>query len=144
MKERLYKTPFYASIALCLALMFSAMSISAAEFKDGVTHLSQKEFMEKVKEPNVVVIDVRTVREYRRGFIEGAINHPHKTILKDVTILDQYVGKDLIFYCHSGVRAKILTDYVRETKKVKDARLFHLKGDTRAWRARGLPLVKPN
>ncbi len=132
-------------VAILLAFIaFSSQQVLAAEFKDGVTHLTQKEFMEKVKEPNVVVIDVRTVREYRRGYIEGAINHPHKTLLKDVTLLDQYEGKDLIFYCHSGIRAKIITDYVRKAKKVKDARLFHLKGDTRAWRARNLPLVKPS
>ena len=127
--------------ALVLFFMVFASLAYAAEFKDGVTHISQEEFMEKVQQPNVVVIDVRTVREYEKGHIEGAINHPHKGILKDSSILDQYAGKEIIFYCHTGVRAKIVTDYVRGSK-IEEARLFHLKGDYRAWRARGLPLVK--
>jgi len=127
---------------LFLMLLTCSLCAQAAEFKDGVTHLSQKEFTDKIKDPNVVVIDVRTPREYRAGYIEGAINHPHRAILKDSTVLDQYKGKDLIFYCHSGVRAKIVTDYVIGTQ-VEKANLFHLKGDMRAWRARSLPVVKP-
>lgn len=143
--KKLSNTSFNITILLCVMLAFlsHSASVSAAEFKDGVTHLTQDEFMSKSKEPNVVVIDVRTIREYRSGHIENAINHPHKNILKNVTLLDQYVGKELIFYCHSGIRVKIITDYVRETKYVKNAKLFHLKGDMRAWRARRLPLVKP-
>lgn len=119
-------------------LLVTSHFAQAAEFKDGVTHISQAEFMEKVKQPNVVVIDVRTKREYVRGHIEGAINHPHRAILKDSSVLDQYAGKDIIFYCHTGVRVKIVTDYVRGSK-IEEARLFHLKGDMRAWRARNLP-----
>jgi len=130
------------SLSLWLLVVFASWSY-AAEFKDGVTHINQTEFMEKVKEPNVVVIDVRTKREYEKGHIEGAINHPHKLILKDTSILDQYIGKELIFHCHTGIRAKIVTDYVRGSK-IEEARLFHLKGDYRAWRARGLPIKKGN
>ena len=128
------------TLSIWLLIAFVSLSY-AAEFKDGVTHISQAEFMEKIKEPTVVVIDVRTKREYEKGHIEGAINHPHKLILKESSILDQYVGKDIIFHCHTGVRAKIVTDYVRGSK-IEEARLFHLKGDYRAWRARGLPIKK--
>jgi len=130
------------SISVWLLIVFASLSY-AAEFKHGVTHISQAEFMEKIKESNTVVIDVRTRREYEKGHIEGAINHPHKLILKDSSVLDQYVGKDIIFHCHTGVRAKIVTDYVRGSK-IEEARLFHLKGDYRAWRARGLPIKKGN
>ena len=128
---------FHTVLFLCLYMH----SIPAAEFKEGVTHLSQQEFLEKIIEKNVVVIDVRTVREYQDGHIEGAINHPHRSLLKDSSILDQYQGMDLIFYCHTGVRVKKVTDYVLDSK-AKGARLFHLKGDMRAWRARSLPIVK--
>ena len=115
------------NVFILLLIAFASLSY-AAEFKDGVTHISQAEFMEKIKEPNVVVIDVRTKREYVKGHIEGAINHPHKLILKDSSVLDQYAGKDIIFHCHTGIRAKIVTDYVRGSK-IEEARLFHLKGD---------------
>jgi len=124
-----------------LLLCFFMQSIHGAEFKDGVIHLSQQEFLEKISEENVVVIDVRTVKEYQDGHIEGAINYPHRSLLKDSSLLNKYQGKDLIFYCHTGVRAKKVTDYLLRSK-TEDARLFHLKGDMRAWRARGLPIVK--
>ena len=130
----------YKSLLIIFLLVFVSKSY-AAEFKNGVTHINQAEFIEKVKEPNVVVIDVRTKREYEKGHIPGAINHPHKSILKDSSVLDQYKGKAIIFHCHTGVRAKIVTDYVRGSK-IEESRLFHLKGDYRAWRAKNLPIKK--
>ena len=138
------KKQFMMKLFLNIIFMFFLSNIAySAEFKDGVTHISQQEFMQKITEENVVVIDVRTEKEYRSAHIEGAINLPHKSILANPSLLEPYFEKDMIFHCHSGVRAKIITDYLIESGLQKNQlKLFHLKGDMRAWRARNLPLVR--
>ena len=105
-----------------------------------VIHLSQDEFVQKIEQPNVVIIDIRTPREYAAGHIEGAINHDHQDLLRDSSILDQYGENDLVFYCHTGVRVKRVTERLKKANRLRQ--FYHLKGDMRAWRARGLPLVK--
>jgi rhodanese-related sulfurtransferase len=126
---------------MMLLVLFTACT-QAADVKEGVTHLSQKEFIEKSQEQNTVIIDVRTEREFSAGHIAGALNIPHKNILDDIALLDEYKGKDIIFYCHSGVRARWVTNYLNTVSYGDETTLFHLKGDVRAWRARGLPLKK--
>ena len=125
-------------VFILLVNLFSALAY--AEQKTGVVHLTQQQAIEKIQQDkkNTVLIDVRTVREYNAGHLPNAINIPHKDILNNLSLLDQYKGKDVILYCHSGVRVKRVTD-AADTGKV----LYHLKGDYRAWRAQGLPIEKP-
>lgn len=131
------------SIITLLLVLFLPFSVAhGKEVKDGVTHLTQAEFLEKAEQENIVVIDVRTEGEYQNGFIAGAVNLSHDAIIENISLLDQYKGKDLVFYCHSGVRVKKLTNYLRDVNFTEDEHLFHLKGDIRAWRARGKALVK--
>ncbi len=121
----------------CLWLALLASPLWAAEVKNGVTHLSQQEFISKSQEDNTVVIDVRTLREYTQGHIKGAVNIPHSDILDDIHLLDNYKGKDIVFYCHSGVRVRWVTNYLNRANFGDETGIYHLKGDMRAWRARG-------
>jgi len=133
----------YLQLMALVLIMFLHLSVAqSADLKNGVTHLSQTEFVEKAQQEGAVVIDVRTEREFKQGHIEGSINLSHDDIIENISLLDPYKGKDLVFYCHSGVRVKVLTDYLREVAFTDDKHLFHLKGDIRAWRSRGRSLVK--
>lgn len=133
-------------------IFISTGVLHSAEVKDGVTHISQAEFQKKTSQSGgsvndkklaeSVVIDIRTSEEYNRGHIKGAKHIPLASILGNTSLLDKYQNKDLIFYCHSGVRVKRLTDYLQEKESSKKIRLFHLKGDMRAWIGRGLPVEK--
>lgn len=125
-----------------IASLILSKTAEAAELKHGVTHLSQDEFVQKVQDKDVVIIDVRTAAEFARGHIEGAVNIAHTDIMKNASLLDQYKGKDLVLYCHSGVRVRRTTDFLREVAYVNDEQLFHLKGDIRAWQAKGRALKK--
>jgi rhodanese-related sulfurtransferase len=130
------------SITLMMLLVLFTACVQAADVKEGVTHLSQEEFLEKSQQQNTVIIDVRTEREFSNGHIAGALNIPHGDILDDITLLDEYKGKGIIFYCHSGVRARWVTNYLNAASYGDETTIYHLKGDIRAWRARGLPLEK--
>lgn len=130
-------TFFKHSLLLSLLLSIGIFSAHAADFKNGVTHINQKELAEKLKDPNSVLIDIRTKEEVDEGYIEGAIHLPISKIANDISILDPYLGKELIFYCHVGSRVNALTNYLQQTGHPSKNKLFHLKGDMRAWRARG-------
>ena len=145
---------------LIVSVFFMVMGtrvLHSAEMRDDVTHLSQEEFQQKIVQAgsvahgsteNVselvesVVIDIRTSDEFNRGHIKGAKHIPLASLLAKASLLDQYQDKDLIFYCHSGARVKRLTDYLQVKENPNQSRLFHLKGDMRAWIGRGLPVEK--
>jgi len=125
---------------ILLFLNFNA--VYAADYHNGVTHLSQAEMIEKLKEPNSVLIDIRTQAELDEGYIAGAVHVPITEIAKDISVLDKYIDKDLIFYCHVGTRVNHLTNYLHGIGHPSKNKLFHLKGDMHAWRANGKKVVK--
>lgn len=122
-------------ISMLMSLSFT--SAYTADFKNGVTHINHQELAEKIKDPNVILIDIRTKEEVNEGFIAGAVHIPITGIAKDISLLDEYIGKDLVFYCHVGARVRSLTDHLQRIDHPSKDKLYHLKGDMRAWRARG-------
>jgi rhodanese-related sulfurtransferase len=106
--------------------------VQAADYKVGVTHLNQSEFQIKSAEPDSVVIDIRTIEEFNTGHIKGSKHIPLRSILQNPSLLEKFRGKDLILYCHVGVRVKHHTDNLQHIGHPAQDRLFHLKGDIRA------------
>lgn len=132
------------SIFSCLFLLCVACSsiVSASE-REWVKHLSQEAFVDFAQQADTVVIDVRTPREYAKGYIPGAINMPHRDIINGKLSLDAYKDKNVVFYCHTGVRVGIVNQYLERNPTLSYDKVYHLKGDFRAWRARGKTIVKP-
>ena len=131
--------------SLLITLLFSLnllVNASAADFKNGVTHINQQELIEKLKSPNTVLIDIRSQEEVDDGYIPGAVHVPITEVMKDISLLDEHLNKDIIFYCHVGTRVRALTDYLLDIGHPSKDKLYHLKGDIRAWRARGKKLIK--
>ena len=115
-----------------ILLLFYSLSIAAQN--SPITHISEKAMLAKLQSQGdkVVLIDVRTKREYQNGHIPKAINIPHQQILKNSSLLDEYKDKHIVLYCHSGVRVQKVANHLVDSGH----QLFHLKGDYRAWRAR--------
>lgn len=105
--------------------------------------LSQEEFLEFLKQETTVVIDVRTPREYAAGHVPGAINLPHREIVSGKLTFENFKDKNIVLYCHTGVRAGIVNQYLDKNPSFSIEQVFHLKGDFRAWQARGRVIVKP-
>ena len=144
-----FSTPVVTPIlVLMLTLILIASGTvplaNAAEYEDGVTHLSQSEFLQKKGQADTVVIDIRKPYEIRNGFIPGATQIEFEQLLANPSLLDEYQDKDLVFYCHSGGRVRKLTEYLQNINHDSVERLFHLKGDMRAWRARQHPIAFPD
>ena len=106
-----------------------------------VTPVSQTELSQLLTEPNFsdkyVLIDVRTPVEYRMGKIKTAVNIPHYDIINNVALLDPYKDKEMILYCHSGVRVGKVT---RLLTTLNYSNLSHLEGDMSAWKSNKKPV----
>ncbi len=102
----------------------------------GVIDLSHAELAQKIAaNPNAVIIDVRSAGEFAQGRVPNAINIPHGDILDNISLLDQYQGKDLVFYCRSGVRAGRVTDLLTKSGFTGTKAVYHLDGDMLGWQA---------
>ncbi|MGH1439104.1 MAG: rhodanese-like domain-containing protein [Cellvibrionaceae bacterium] len=133
---------FFLSCLLWLTTLLGITTAHASD-RDWVKHLSQEVFVEFAQQPDTVVIDVRTKGEYARGYIPGAINMPHRDIISGKISLAAFKDKNVVFYCHTGVRAGIVTQYLDRNPTLSEGKVHHLKGDFRAWQARGKRIVKP-
>lgn len=55
---------------------------------------------------NAIILDVRTIDEYKSGHIKDAINIPNETISKDVENVLTDKDATILVYCRSGNRSK--------------------------------------
>ena len=95
-------------------------------------------FASDIKNPGVVVLDVRTAGEFAAGHIENAINIDVEsgTFDSEIAKLDKNV--EYAVYCHSGRRSGIATD---KMAKAGFTKLTNLQDGVASWQAAGYPLV---
>ncbi len=71
-------------------------------------NLSYKDIM---KQKEYVILDVRTIDEYKESHIKGAINIPYDKIDEKIDIDKE---KNVFVYCKSGNRSKLAFDSLKE------------------------------
>ena len=101
--------------------------------------LSAASFADSVKAGNVLVVDVRTEKEYATGHIEGAINivwdNNFKTSLQATNLSKE---QPLAVYCRSGRRSKAAANVlVQEGYKV-----IELDKGIISWQQEKFPTLK--
>lgn len=83
------------------------MSFSCSSQKsEKITVLNDTDFKEKVVGKNVQLIDLRTDKEYKKGFIDDAIQMNFletEKFMQQIELLDK--DKPVYVYCHSGGRS---------------------------------------
>ncbi|MFM1967385.1 MAG: hypothetical protein RL590_242 [Actinomycetota bacterium] len=105
----------------------------------GVTNMNVSEFSEKISEPGIILLDVRTPGEFAEGFIEGArlIDFQSGNFESEIASLDK--NTTYAVYCRSGNRsgqaAKIMYDAGFHN-------VYNLDGGVIDWGNAGLPLVR--
>ena len=123
-------------IALLAGLIFS-ISLSSAE----VAEVTVKEAVARMKkEPKLVVIDVRTPREFAKGHIKGAINlnMRDKDFAERLAKLDR--KKTYLMHCASGGRSAAS---IPVWKQLKFEKVLHLTAGAKGWQKAGQTLVIP-
>lgn len=131
-------------IPLCAALLLAASLAPAAADESAAASLpviTQEELAGKLAKPDgdVVVLDVRSAREFAAGHVPGAINVSHDEVPAKLAELAPLRDKQLVLYCRSGRRAEIAAQSLRAASF---ARLAHLEGDFPAWESSQRPVER--
>ncbi len=85
-------------------LAMGSISAKAQSAAKDFKNVDVPTFKKMMGEKDVVILDVRTPREYAQGKIEGAVNMPLNTITSKASSLDK--GKKYLVYCRSGARSR--------------------------------------
>ncbi len=105
---------------------------------DPINNVSQQLLMSKMAQSEMMVLlDVRSTKEYEQGHILSAINIPHQEIEKRIADLGQVKSKNIIVYCRSGARAAMAQEVLIKNGFTN---VEHLKGDFPAWQESHLPV----
>lgn len=67
--------------------------------------ISASEAREKMRDPNVIILDVRTRREFETGRISGAILLPNFELRERAEFVLPDKNAEILVYCRSGVRS---------------------------------------
>ncbi|MFT3846354.1 MAG: rhodanese-like domain-containing protein [Lacibacter sp.] len=104
-----------------LILLISAFTASAQ-----IRNISPASAEMKIRKKNVVVLDVRTTKEYNEGHLPSAI---HIDVLDSVSFVQQIAtfdkNKKYLVYCRSG------------RKSVKASEILSKQGFTHIWNMKG-------
>lgn len=90
-------------------------------------------------DPAIIVLDIRTPREFNSGHIEGAlnINFFDRDFRDRVAQLDP--TRTYVMHCAAGGRSD---NSIRILRNAGLTNVFHMGGGTSEWRREGLPLVR--
>ncbi len=101
--------------------------------------LTADEAAQLIQNISPVVLDVRTVEEYKSGHLENSINIPVQNLQQRYTDLLQYKDEDVFIYCATGnrstVAAKILIDN-------GFTRIHNLRYGIFDWARKGYPVTQ--
>lgn len=95
------------------------------------------EFEKFLQQPNVVLIDVRTAREFESGHLEKAINIDIYDNQFKEKVLKTDKNKTILVYCRSGNRSAQAASFLR----ANGYKVVDLAGGIGAWAASGKKIV---
>ena len=88
---------------------------------------------------NAVVLDTRSMTEFKTGHIVGAINIPLNNLSKQLKPLEKHKGQPIIAVCRSGSRSAMAC---KTLKKAGFENVHNLKGGIMAWESASLPVKR--
>jgi len=112
-----------------------------------ITIIPTKQAIAMMDDPDVILIDIRDVRELEReGRIPGAFHAPRGMLEFWVDPQSPYhkpalsAGKKMVFFCASAWRSALT---VKTLQDMGVENIFDLEGGFTAWRDVGGPIDKP-
>ena len=123
------------------ATSFAAEPAAASAPAITATPISQADLLARLaaKDPDLVVLDVRTAAEFAAGHVPGARNVSHDELAGKLAELAPLKSKQVVLYCRSGRRTALAEQSLRGAGFTK---LLHLEGDWLAWEAEHQPVER--
>jgi rhodanese-related sulfurtransferase len=128
--------PFLASAAGVLLL-----AVVAFELRQRAHSAASVSPTEAVRMMNdgAVLVDVRSVNQFKDGHIAGARNVPGDQIADGAKALEKFRDKTIITCCESGITSG---SAARKLTEFGFKQVFNLRGGLAAWRQDNLPVTR--
>ena len=123
-----------------IAVLSATLLLAGCSTAATGTNLNATEFSQKVKESNVITLDVRTSGEYMAGHIPGAINIDVEGMQFETEIAKLDKTQTYAVYCQSGRRSSIAVETMKQDGFKS---LFNLENGIQDWKAQNFPVVMP-
>jgi len=124
-------------------LLFSITLIVSCEQKtyDEIQMVTPEEMQELLKMEDAQLIDIRTPKEYKKGYVKGFqnIDYTSDSFYEDIEKLDK--TKPVILYCRTGRRTSSCAKKLVEKGFVK---VYDLKGGITQWKYKGFEVETAN
>ena len=114
-----------STILISIAALYLIIKFFGILSRLGIKQLSPKELDQK---KGMVLLDVRTDKEYEAGHIPGSVHIPLSEIGDKIKKLKK--DKDLVVYCQSGNRSIWA---IKRLMGMGYKNLYNLKGGYNAW-----------
>jgi len=105
---------------------------------EAIKEVDPVEFSEVVKQPGVIILDVRTPEEFNAGHIANAININLEGSDFAVEVSKLNINATVAVYCRSGNRSGVATEQMVELGFVD---MYDMQGGFLEWEATGGQVV---
>lgn len=126
-------------ILLCSISVLCFSSCKEANAQGGFEQITVKDLNKILKTETIQLVDVRTPKEYKSGYIKSAqnINYSSPDFANNLKVLD--LQKPVYIYCRSGRRsAKSIKDF----QKAGFTKIYDLQGGILLWNKNGMEIVE--
>ncbi len=105
----------------------------------GIKSLVPQQLTHLINREEGVVLDIRPIADFNKGFIPGAINMPQSKVESGLKELEKYQDKPIIVVCANGMQAGSIA---QKLKKAQFSSVHKLAGGFTAWLGDNLPVIK--
>ncbi len=126
------------SFVIGLTVIMVIIFIAIFTRKRNDAEVSASVAAEMIKDPQVIILDVRTPNEFAQGHIEGARLIPVAELRQKISQLQEFKNSGILIYCLRGRRSGAAYQILKENGFMN---LRNLKGGIAAWTQAGKKLV---
>lgn len=122
-----------------IAVFLLSCTTTSERNNNVVENVSAKQAQSIMEDTNIVVLDVRTAKEYSDGHIKNAVNIDVKSenFVSEMQKLDK--DTTYVMHCKSGGRSAIALEKVKDLGFKK---IYHMNGGMLEWAEHNLPIQK--
>ena len=134
----LYRLKTMNTMKRIFTSLLALLGLASACGQQGFENADVNGFATRIADPDVVLLDVRTDKEFKEGHIQNALNIDIKQdgfVEKAKSMLP--VDKTIAVYCRSGVRSVIAANQLAS----EGYKVVNLKGGIIAWKEAEKPVI---
>jgi rhodanese-related sulfurtransferase len=120
-------------------VVFSALVWHFVANPGGKFNIEAVEATNKINHEEAVVVDVRSMNEFKDGHIINAENIPLNGLNNNLKALEKHKSKPIIAVCRSGSRSGAACSTLR---KAGFENVYNLRGGMMAWESANLPVKR--